>query len=58
VLAIHGDRDDYGTVEFPRHIVRRVSGMAQLAILDDCGHVPHREKKAEVLQRIARFLAV
>jgi pimeloyl-ACP methyl ester carboxylesterase len=58
VLAIHGDRDDYGTVEFPRHIARRVSGAAQVAILDDCGHVPHREKKTEVLQRIARFLAV
>jgi pimeloyl-ACP methyl ester carboxylesterase len=55
-LAIHGDRDDYGTVEFPHHIARRVRGPAQIAILDDCGHVPHREKKEEVLRRIADFL--
>jgi pimeloyl-ACP methyl ester carboxylesterase len=57
VLAIHGDRDDYGTVEFPRHIARRVGGPAEVAILDDCGHVPHREKSAEVLRRVATFLA-
>jgi pimeloyl-ACP methyl ester carboxylesterase len=57
VLAIHGDRDDYGTVEFPRHIARRVAGPVEMAILDDCGHVPHREKSAEVLRRVASFLA-
>jgi len=57
VLAIHGDRDDYGTTEFPRHIARRVSGPAELAILDDCGHVPHREKTAQVLRRVSAFLA-
>ena len=55
-LAIHGDRDDYGTAEFPRHIARRVGGPSQTAILDDCGHVPHREKKEEVLRRVAVFL--
>jgi pimeloyl-ACP methyl ester carboxylesterase len=57
VLAIHGDRDDYGSVEFPRHIARRVAGPVEMAILDDCGHVPHREKSAEVLRRVASFLA-
>ncbi|MBS0416454.1 MAG: alpha/beta hydrolase [Proteobacteria bacterium] len=57
VLAIHGDRDDYGTTEFPRHIARRVSGPAEIAILEDCGHVPHREKSAEVLRRVSAFLA-
>ena len=57
VLAIHGDRDDYGTVEFPRHIARRIAGTVEMAILDDCGHVPHREKKEEVLRRVAAFLA-
>jgi pimeloyl-ACP methyl ester carboxylesterase len=56
-LAIHGDRDDYGTAEFPRHIARRVRGTAQIAILEDCGHVPHREKKPDFLQRVTAFLA-
>jgi len=58
VLAIHGDRDDYGTVEFPRHIARRVKGPSEVAILEDCGHVPHREKSAEVLRRVAAFLSL
>jgi pimeloyl-ACP methyl ester carboxylesterase len=57
VLAIHGDRDDYGTDEFPHHIGRRVSGPAQLALLRNCGHVPHREQTADVLRRISSFLA-
>jgi pimeloyl-ACP methyl ester carboxylesterase len=33
VLAIHGDSDDYGSLEFPRRIVRGVAGRAELAVL-------------------------
>lgn len=55
-LAIHGDLDEFGTVEFPRRIAGRVSGPSQLMILENCGHVPHRERKDEVLRRIASFL--
>jgi pimeloyl-ACP methyl ester carboxylesterase len=56
VLAIHGDRDEYGSPEFPRRIAGTVAGHAQLAILTDCGHVPHREKKEEVLRLACSFL--
>ncbi|HEX7915731.1 alpha/beta hydrolase [Rudaea sp.] len=55
VLAIHGDLDEYGSVEFPRRIADGVSGPARLAILEGCGHVPHRERSAEVLQLVASF---
>jgi pimeloyl-ACP methyl ester carboxylesterase len=57
VLAIHGDRDEYGSVAFPRRIAAGVGGPSQLAILEGCGHVPHRERRADVLRLAASFLA-
>jgi pimeloyl-ACP methyl ester carboxylesterase len=56
VLAIHGDTDQYGSVAFPRRITDTVQGVAELAVLDHCGHVPHREKTAEVLRLTTSFL--
>jgi len=56
VLAIHGDLDEYGSPEFPRRIASRVNGPSQLAILNGCGHVPHRERRDEVLRLTASFL--
>ncbi|HEY0940995.1 MAG TPA: alpha/beta hydrolase [Steroidobacter sp.] len=56
VLAIHGDLDEYGSVEFPRRIAGGVSGPSQLMILESCGHVPHRERKRDVLHGTAAFL--
>lgn len=56
VLAIHGERDEFGSVEFPRRITSRVKGPAELALLADCGHVPHRERTREVLSLAASFL--
>jgi pimeloyl-ACP methyl ester carboxylesterase len=56
VLAIHGDLDEYGSVEFPRRIAGKVGGPAELAILEGCGHVPHRERRDEVLLLAASFL--
>jgi pimeloyl-ACP methyl ester carboxylesterase len=57
VLAIHGDLDEYGSTEFPRRIVSGVQGPSELAILTECGHVPHREQSAQVLQLVSRFIA-
>lgn len=56
VLAIHGDLDEYGSLEFPRRITSKVKGPSQLAILEHCGHVPHRERRDEVLRLTAKFL--
>lgn len=56
VLAIHGDRDEYGSAEFPRRIASGVSGSSQMILLEDCGHVPHRERPQEILQLTASFL--
>lgn len=56
VLSIHGDSDEYGSVAFPRRITSKVNGPSELAILNQCGHVPHRERKEEVLRLTAQFL--
>lgn len=58
VLALHGDRDEYGSVEHPRRIARLVRGPSRAVILDGCGHVPHREHPARVLDEVARFLSM
>jgi len=56
VMAIHGDLDKYGSVEFPRRITSKVSGPSELAIINQCGHVPHREQKEDVLRLTSSFL--
>ena len=55
VLAIHGDRDEYGSLEFPRRIFHGVAGPAEMVILEGVGHVPHRERPEDVLELIYRF---
>lgn len=57
VLVIHGDQDEYGSVAFPELIGARVGGPVEVAVLPGCGHVPHRERQDEVVDRGARFLA-
>ncbi|MFO0829524.1 MAG: alpha/beta hydrolase [Phycisphaerales bacterium] len=56
ILAIHGDRDEFGSIAFPRAIERWSSGPCTVAILEPCGHVPHRERANDVLTLVARFL--
>ena len=57
-LVIHGDHDEYGSVEHPRRIGSLVGGESAVEILPGCRHVPHREAEAVVVERIARFLDV
>lgn len=56
VLAIHGDRDEYGSVAFPRRIAEGVGGAAETMVVPGCGHVPHRERVDAVLDRVVSFL--
>jgi pimeloyl-ACP methyl ester carboxylesterase len=56
VLAIHGDEDEYGSVEFPRRITGMVKGLSESVILSSCGHVPHRERRQDVLRLASTFL--
>jgi pimeloyl-ACP methyl ester carboxylesterase len=56
VLAIHGDRDEFGTFAFPRMIAGLASGESEMLLLKGCGHIPHREKAVEVLAAVERLL--
>lgn len=56
VLLIHGDRDEFGSIAFPQCIARGVAGAARLALLEGCGHVPHRERAEDVLRLVAGFV--
>lgn len=56
VLALHGDRDEYGSVEHPERIAGLTGGASRAVILEGCGHVPHREQPTMVLSEVARFL--
>lgn len=56
-LALHGDRDEYGSERHPGRIARLTPGPSEPVILPDCGHVPHREQPERVLGAIAQFLA-
>jgi pimeloyl-ACP methyl ester carboxylesterase len=56
ILAMHGDRDEYGSLAHPERIAARVPAAAHIVILDDCGHVPHREYPDAVLRAVRTFL--
>lgn len=57
VMAIHGDRDEYGSHKFPEMISELTGGESEMHLLKDCGHVPHREQQGVVLDLVKKFLA-
>jgi len=54
VLAIQGIDDEYGTLEQMRRIDAGARD-AELLVLEDCRHSPHRDQPEAVLTAIARF---
>jgi pimeloyl-ACP methyl ester carboxylesterase len=56
VLAIQGDRDEYGTLLQAEGIAARVPGTCVEA-LPGCGHSPKRDRTAAVTAAIAAFIA-
>ena len=57
LLAIHGDRDEYGSRRHPERIAALVSGPSEVAIIENAGHMIHRESPDELLHAVAGFLA-
>jgi pimeloyl-ACP methyl ester carboxylesterase len=55
VLAIQGYGDRYATMEQLDRIARGVRGPCELLKLADCGHSPHRDQPARVIEAIARL---
>lgn len=56
VLALHGQQDEYGSTDHARAIAAAARGPVVLRLLQECGHTPHREQSAAVLDAIATFL--
>lgn len=57
VLALHGERDEYGSPEQPARIARWAAGPAQVCMLPGQAHSPHREQPAAAAGLVADFLA-
>jgi pimeloyl-ACP methyl ester carboxylesterase len=57
LLALHGDRDEYGSRRHPERIAAAAGGGAEIVIIPDCGHVPQREQPDAVLAAVSAFLA-
>jgi len=56
VLVIQGRGDDFGTLDQVDAIAAHVGGPSEMLVLDDCGHIPHREQPREVLDAAVRFI--
>lgn len=57
VLALHGTEDEYGSTAQPERIVTLAGAPATLKLVQHCGHVPHREQEAVVLDAVNAFLS-
>jgi pimeloyl-ACP methyl ester carboxylesterase len=56
-LVIQGLDDEYGTLEQVDAIERWAPGPVARLVLDGCGHAPHRDREADVIEAIAAFAA-
>jgi pimeloyl-ACP methyl ester carboxylesterase len=56
ILAMHGDRDEYGSRLHLERIVTVPGVQSKMVIFEQCGHVPHREKPQLVLRAVTEFL--
>lgn len=57
VLAIQGIDDQYGTPEQVHAIVAGVSGPAEPLLIDACGHSPHIDAEATVIEAVRSLLS-
>lgn len=55
VLAIQGEDDEYGTLEQVYGIQRKIPA-AQIVVLPQCGHSPHRDQAQALSTEVAHFI--
>lgn len=56
LLAIQGDKDEYGTLSQVEAIKKQVKNKITTMIIKDCGHSPHTIYKNEILELIRDFI--
>jgi pimeloyl-ACP methyl ester carboxylesterase len=57
LLLIQGRDDEYGTLAQLDRIEAHVKGPTSRLVLSDCGHSPHRDQEAAVLEAIVGFVS-
>ena len=55
-LIMQGVQDQYATAQHAHDIVSGIGSNASLALIEGCGHTPHKESEEKVLQEMAAFL--
>lgn len=55
-LVLHGELDEYGSEQHARRIGNLAAGHSKVLLIENCGHVPHREREELVLGTVAEFL--
>jgi pimeloyl-ACP methyl ester carboxylesterase len=56
VLAIQGENDEHGTINQLNAIKKNVNAEVTTCLISDCGHIPHLEKKQEVMALMINFI--
>ncbi len=56
LLMIQGEQDEYGSLAQIQAVISRVGGPAETCLVPHCGHAPHHQARAQVLDRVADFL--
>jgi pimeloyl-ACP methyl ester carboxylesterase len=56
ILVMHGGDDEYGSIRQPELIAQWSRSDAQVKIIPDCRHVPHREQPSQVLHLVCNFI--
>jgi pimeloyl-ACP methyl ester carboxylesterase len=56
-LVLQGEGDEYGTPAQLESVKTHTGGRAEVALLENCGHSPHIDQRAQVLAAMKRLLA-
>lgn len=56
ILAIQGEQDDYGSAAQIQAIATACPGNAEIHMLSQCGHTPHRDQTAATLELVKLFV--
>ena len=56
MLIIHGELDEYGSLNQPQQYIKSSPAPSQLYIMENTHHMPHKEKPGEVLAVVTQFL--
>lgn len=56
VLIIQGAGDQYGSRQQVDLIAQHVSGPSEIFWIENCGHVPHLEKRGAVIEKMSEFI--